>query len=296
MKHLSSTFIALAIVAANVFAAEPEPAASSTRYMAGLLDHRSRYGQFWFPEPLRGPEMDVDRELRIDWFHGEKKGFQQDEVTAEVEYNIGLLTLEVEAGYERGSESAFDAALGRTIRSTEDGAGAIEFSARHPIYQYVSQDGFFDYTLVAALEVAAPSGSKISKDSEIVPQLFQLMRFGEHFSLQTSVGYSVVIGPEEGGATALEYSVILGYNLEHDELPLPGVLRTIPIFELNGDWGLSREEIGHNTLFGTAGVRLNFNSIGAAQPRIGIGYVFPIDQGARDELRWGVVTSLVFEF
>jgi hypothetical protein len=295
MKHLTPVFIALIIVSARVSAAEPD-APSSGRYMAGLLDHRSRYGQFWFPEPLRGPEMDVDRELRIDWFHGEKKGVQQDEVKAEVEYNFGLLTIEVEAGYERGSESAFDSVLGRTIRDTEEGASSIEFSARHPIYQYVSADGFFDYTLVAALEVAAPSGSKISKDSEIVPQLFQLFRFGEHFSLQTSVGYSVVIGPNEGGATALEYSVILGYNLEHDELPLPGIMRTIPIFELNGDWDLSREETGHNTLFGTAGVRLNFNSIGAAQPRIGIGYVFPIDQGARDELRWGVITSLVFEF
>jgi hypothetical protein len=294
MKHLP--LIALLIVAAHTVTAEPEGAASSTRYMGGLLDHRSRYGQFWFPEPLRGPEMDVDRELRIDWFHGEKKGVQQDEVKLEVEYNIGLLTLEVEAGYERGAESFFDSGLGRTVRSTEEGVGAIEFSARHPIYQYVSADGFFDYTLVAALEVAAPSGSRISKDSEIVPQLFQLMRFGEHFSLQTSVGYSVVIGPDEGGATALEYSVILGYNLEHDDLPLPGILRTIPIFELTGDWGLSREETGHNALFGTAGVRLNLNSIGSAQPRIGIGYVFPIDQGARDELRWGVVTSLVFEF
>ncbi|MDB5323714.1 MAG: hypothetical protein JWN40_5345 [Phycisphaerales bacterium] len=295
MKPLTLVFIALFIVSARIAAAEPD-ALSSGRYMGGLLDHRSRYGQFWFPEPLRGPEMDVDRELRIDWFHSEKKGVQQDEVKAEVEYNFGLLTLEVAAGYDRASSSAFDAALGRTIRDVEDGASGIELSARHPIYQYVSSDGFFDYTLVAALEVAAPSGSKISKDTEIVPQLFQLLRFGEHFSLQTSVGYSALIGPNEGGASALEYSVILGYNLEHDDLPLPGVLRTIPIFELNGAWGLSREETGHNTLFGTAGVRLNFNSIGPAQPRIGIGYVFPIDQGARDELRWGIVTSLVFEF
>jgi hypothetical protein len=264
--------------------------------MYGLLDHRSRYGEFWFPEPLRGPEMDVDRELRIDWFHGEKKGLQHDEVNAEIEYNFGLLTLEAEIPYERESESSFDPLAGRTVRQTTDGLGSIEFSARHPIYQYVSADGRFDYTLVAALEVAVPTQTRISRDTELVPQLFQLFRFGEHFSIQTSVGYSIVIGPDEGGATALEYGVVLGYNLEHEDLPLPGVLRTIPIFELNGDWGLSREEAGHNALFGTAGVRLNFASIGPAQPRIGIGYVFPIDQGARDDLRWGLITSLVFEF
>ena len=268
----------------------------SSRYMLNLLDHRSRYGEYWFPEPLRGPEMDVDRELRIDWFHSEKKGLQQDQVKAEVEYNINLLTLELEIPYERFSESSFDPLTGRGHRQTADGVDSIELSARHPVYQYVSADGFFDYTLAAAFEIAIPSGSKISKDTELVPQLFQLVRLGEHFSLQASVGYSALIGPRDGGASALEYNVVLGYNIEHEDLPLPGILRAIPIFELNGEWGLSREGAGQNALFGTAGVRLNFRPIGQAQPRIGIGYVFPIDRGARDELRWGIVTSLVFEF
>jgi hypothetical protein len=295
MKHIIGGLVVLIFCGGNALAQNTDPSAS-TRYMGGLLDHRSRYGQFWFPEPLRGPEMDVDRELRIDWFHGERKGAQQDSVNVEIEYNIGLLTLEAEVPYEREAESSFDALAGRGVRQTTEGLGSLEFSARHPVYQYVSADGFFDYTLVAALEVGVPTQTKISKDTELVPQVFQLMRFGEHLSLQTSVGYSILIGPEEGGASALEYSVVLGYNLEHDDLPLPGILRTIPIFELNGEWGLSGEGVGQNALFGTAGVRFNFASIGAAQPRIGIGYVFPIDQGAREELRWGVVTSLVFEF
>jgi hypothetical protein len=296
MRNSVFAFVVLSLIASVAGAQTPPPQGGSGRYMGGLLDHRSRYGEFWFPEPLRGPEMDVDRELRLDWFHGEKRGFQQDEVTAELEYNIGLLTLEAEVPYERESASSFDPVTGRTDRDTTDGLGSVELSARHPVYQFLSGDGFFDYTLVAALEVAVPTRTKISKDTELVPELFQLFRFGEHFSVQTSVGYSILIGPEEGGATALEYGVVLGYNLEHEELPIPGVLRTIPIFEANGDWGLSREEAGHDALFGTAGVRLNFASIGPAQPRIGVGYVFPIDQGARDELRWGVVTSLVFEF
>jgi len=296
MRTIALLALGLLCLIPSIARAQSPDQPQSGRYMAGLLDHSSRYGQFFFPEPLRGPEMDVDLELRIDWFHGEKKGNQQDEVKAEVEYNIGLLTLEAEVPYERESEASFDPVKGHTVRATTDGLGSIELAARHPIYQYVTADGFFDYTLVAALEVAVPTNTKISHDTEIVPQLFQLMRFGEHFSLQASVGYSMLIGGNEGGASALEYNVILGYNLEHDELSIPGVLRTVPIFELNGDWGLSRDEAGHNALFGTAGVRLNFNSIGVAQPRIGIGYVFPIDQGARDDLRWGVVTSLVFEY
>src|SRR4051812_764652 len=87
--------LTLAATAPLAHAEEP-PDAGSQRYgLLGLLDHRSRYGQFWFVEPLRGPEMDVDRELRLDWFHGEGHGTQSDEVVAEIEYNFNLLTLEV---------------------------------------------------------------------------------------------------------------------------------------------------------------------------------------------------------
>jgi hypothetical protein len=42
--------------------------------------------------------MDVDDELRLDWFHAERSGFQADELTLEIEKSFGLLTLEVEVG------------------------------------------------------------------------------------------------------------------------------------------------------------------------------------------------------
>ncbi len=275
--------------------APPEPSATS-RYALGLLDQRSRYGSFWFPEPLRAPETDIDREIRFDYFHGENHRFQTDEALFELEYNFGLLTLELGIPYVHERESSFEAASGRTVRGGSDGIGSIELAARHPVFQFVSDDNFFDYTLVGAFEVAVPSGSDISKDSELVPQLYQLFRFGEHFSVQTSIGYSAIIGPEEGGTNTLEYDVVVGCNLEHEELPLPGVERMIPLFELNGTRGLSHGSNGNNALFGTAGARFNLAPIGAAQPRIGVGYVFPIDQGARDQLDWGIITSLVFEF
>lgn len=269
----------------------------STRHgFLNLLDARSIYGQFWFVEPLRGPEMDVDREFRVDYFHGENHGFQSNEVKAELEYNFGLLTVELELPYVHETSSAFDPALHRSVRERSEGIGNIELSARHPVFQYVSPTGFFDYTLVGALEVAVPSGSSISKDTEIVPQLFQLLRLGDHLSVEASAGVSTVIGPVERGASAFEYNLVLGYNLERQQLPLPGVLRTIPIFELNGDTALNHDERGANHLFGTAGFRVNLDSVGALQPRLGLGYVFPIDKGARDQLRWGIISSVVFEF
>jgi hypothetical protein len=270
--------------------------ATNTRYFGGLLDSRSRYGQYWFPEPLRAPEMDVDNEFRVDWVHTENGNSQADEVKAEIEKSFGLLTLEVEVAYEREAESGIDPDTGLPFRDRSEGIGAIEFSARHPICQWVSADERFDFTLAPALEVAIPSGSDISKDSELVPQLFGLLRVGEHFSLQTSVGYSFVIGPEESGNQTLEYSAVFGWAFEQGERPLPSfVQRVVPIVEVVGERGLNQGNFT-NILTGTAGFRINFESIGALQPRLGLGYVFPIDEGGRDELDWGVVTSLVFEF
>lgn len=275
----------------------PADTTSSTRYGPfGLFDSRSSYGQFWFVEPLRAPEMDVDREFRVDYFHAENHALLSDSVNAELEYNFNLLTVELEVPYEWETSSSFDLSSGRTVRDRSHGFGNIELAARHPFFEYVSADAVFDYTAVEAVELALPSNSPISKDTEFVPQIFQLLRVGRHLSVEASTGFSFLAGPKEGGTNTFEYNLVLGYNLEHEELPLPAVLRTIPIFELNGERLLSGPDSGTNRLFGTAGFRLNFASIGPAQPRIGIGYVFPIDAGARDEFRWGIVTSVVFEF
>jgi len=51
-----------------------------------------------------------------------------------------------------------------------------------------------------------------------------------------------------------------------------------------------------NVLTGTAGVRVIFDSVGPFQPRIGVGYAFPIDDGGRDEFDWGIISSVVLEF
>ncbi len=272
------------------------PAEGEGRYgWFGLLDHRSYYGQYWFPEPFQAPEMDVDDEARIDWIHTEKSGDVSDRVTAEVEKPIGQLTLEIEAPYERSTHRAFDVASGKSVHTREEGIGAIEVAARHPIFEVVSADERVDYTLAGALEVAVPTDSPLGKDWEVVPQLFNLLRIGQHFSVQASAGLSTLIGPQDGGKQTLEYAAVFGWALEESDVHVPGIARIVPEVELVGERGLNNGD-QTNILTATAGVRLNLNPIGVVQPRVGIGYVFPIDQGAREEMNWGVVSSLVFEF
>jgi len=77
---------------------------------------------------------------------------------------------------------------------------------------------------------------------------------------------------------------------------LPDVQQFIPVLELQGDTELNKDTPGHNTLLGNVAFRVNLDAIGDVQPRLGLGYVFPIDKGARQDFHWGVYTSLVFEY
>jgi hypothetical protein len=300
IRHFSTLALLAALVltaAAAGASTRDAPSTADTHYgPLGLLDHRSYYGRYWFPEPLRVEETDVDNEMRLDWVHQEGNGRVTDEAAAELEKAFGLTTLELEIPYERESESTTDPLTGERNHERTQGAGNIEISLRHPIYQFVSRDGFFDNTLAAALEVAMPTKSPVSQDGEGVVKLFDALRLGEHFSLQAIGGYSFLIGPDEGGNRTFEYGLAAGYSLTHKELTLPHIIQFIPLAELTGETGLNREEAGHNTLSGTLGVRANLEPIGPLQPRLGIGYVFPVDQSAREEFKWGLVSSLVFEY
>lgn len=293
-----SVLAALLLYGTAALAGGQEGSATGTRYGAfGLLDHRSSYGTFWFPEPFRIDELDVDNELRMDWIHKAKKGHVSDEVPVELEKSFGLTTVELETSYQRETLDTTDPSTGITSRDRTHGAGNIEISVRRPFYQFVSQDGFFDNTIGAALELGLPTNSPVSRNTEAVVKVFDALRLGQHFSLQTVGGYSLLMGPgDEGGDQTFEYGVVAGYNIPHKELPLPHVEEIIPIFELKGEHGLKGSAAGENDLSATVGVRANLGSIGSFQPRIGVGYVFPITQVARDDFRWGVVTSLVFEY
>ena len=107
----------------------------------------------------------------------------------------------------------------------------------------------------------------------------------------------MLLGPgDDGGLQTFEYGFVFGYSIPHKELPLPGILQLIPVFELSGETGLDKGSRGDTTLEGNVALRANLKPIGTIQPRIGVGYLFPIDKGARQDLHWGIVTSLVFEY
>src|SRR5581483_5597416 len=147
LSRLFASFVVGIVCCGGISRAEAPvntPAAANTRHgFFNLLDSRSKYGTNWFPEPLNTDEMDADQEVRFNYFHAERKGFQADEVSAEVEKSFELLTIELEVPYEREVE------VEDGERNRAEGIGSIELSARHPVFQYVSDDGFFDYTFGA---------------------------------------------------------------------------------------------------------------------------------------------------
>jgi hypothetical protein len=266
-----------------------ETVSTDTRY--GLfhgLDHRSYYSEGNFPEPFLVDDSGLEiNEARLDWLHAEARGAKTDTVKAEVEKGFGLLTLELEVPYERS------VAGGKTTAGFDN----IDLGARYPFFQFVSAKGFFDTTIGAAIELGIPVDSTISRNTELVPKLFTDTKLGEHLTVQSVFGYSMLFGPgEDGGLRTFEYGGDLGYTIQHSELPIPGVQQFIPMFELAGETTLNHGESGRNSMIGNAAFRLNLKSIGRVQPRLGFGYVFPLDNNARADLRRGFFTSLVFEY
>ena len=294
MKTLSVCLIVVFLSVAIPFAlfADNTPTASSdTRYgLFDWLDHRSAYGEGVFPEPFLVDDSDLEaNEARVDWLHTEAHDIRSDVVTAEIEKGFGLLTLEIEVPYEVDTESH--------PNKTVNGFDNIDLGARYPVCQFVSDNQAVDSTFGVALEVGIPTHSSLSKDAEIVPKIFNDLRLGDHFTLQSICGLSMLYGSDEdNGLKTFEYGFVFGYTLPHQEMPVPGVLQFIPVFELSGETELNRDDPGRTSLIGNAGFRVNLKAIGRVQPRLGAGYVFPIDNNAREDLQWGVITSLVFEY
>jgi hypothetical protein len=261
----------------------------STRYgLFGGLDHRSAYGQGVFPEPFLVDDSDLEvNEARLDWLYQKRNDQHSHQITAEVEKGFGLLTLELEVPFEQDVDG----------NDVAEGFANIDVGARYPIFQYVSSNGFVDSTFGAAIEVGIPVNSTVSKNAELVSKVFNDLKLGDHFTLQSVFGYSMLFGPgEDGGLHNFEYGFVFGYTIQHRELPIPGVLQLIPMVELSGETQLNQADWGHNSLVGDVGFRVNTKAIGGVQPRLGVAFVFPVDRGAREDVHWGVITSLVFEY
>lgn len=275
----------------------PPPAAQTTavasptdtRYgLFNLLDSRSAYGQGVYPEPFLVDDSDLEvNEARLDWLHTEGHIQQDDLETAEIEKGFGLTTLELEVHYER---SATDDVITRAFDN-------VDLGARRPIFQFVSQDGFVDSTFGAGIEVGIPVNSALSKNAELVPKIFDDLKLGEHFTVQSIFGWSKLYGSGDvGGLETFEYGFDFGWTIHHDELPLPGVQQLVPVLELAGETELNKDTPGRNSLLANLALRANLDTVGGVQPRLGFGFVLPVDNGARQDQHWGIFTSLVFEY
>jgi hypothetical protein len=264
-------------------------AATGTRYgLFNGLDHRSAYNQEFFPEPLLVDDMGLeDNELELSWLHTKGPAQQSDIGTAEFQKGFGLLTLQLEVPYGRNVSP----------HQSAQGLGNIDLGARYPLYQFVSADRVVDSTFGAAMEGGLPASSTVSHNAEFVPKIFNNLKLGDHFIVQSVLGCSTLFGGgNDGGLWTFEYGFNFGYILPQRELALPGVQQFIPMFELIGETELNKDDAGQNSLLGDIGFRLKLHPIAEVQPGFGFGYVFPIDSGARTELHWGFFLSLVFEF
>jgi hypothetical protein len=263
-------------------------ASASQRYgLFDVLEHGSSYGQGVFPEPFLVDDSDLEvNEARLDWLRTASGSDHSDLLTGEVEKGFGQLTLEVEAPVEWDRTG--------DVRSGGNWDN-IDLGARLPLFEYVGKKDFFDTTFGVAIEVGIPTQSIISKNTEVVPKIFNDTRLG-NFTLQTIIGYSTFIGADGngGGAQTLEYGFVGGYTIDHSVLPIPGVMQLIPMFELSGAKETNMDR--SNGITADVGIRVNTNAIGPVQPRLGAAFVFPANAVARQDEHWGVVTSLVFEY
>jgi hypothetical protein len=270
------------------------PPETSTRYGIGdALDHRSVYGQGFFPEPFLVDDSDGESdEGRLDWLHtGGPNNQHTDNIHGELEHGFGLLTLELETAYER-DENAGEIA---------EGMDNIDLGARYPFYQYVTKNGLIDTTFGVGLEIGLPTHTQISHNFEIVPKLFNDTKIG-NFTIQEIIGYSTLVGDggsdgeTDGGVQNFEFGTVLGYTIDHDTLAIPGVQQLIPVFEINGSRQMNKDTPGTDNVQADAGIRVNLDPIGGVQPRLGCVFVFPIGYEARQDQSWGIDTSLVFEY
>jgi hypothetical protein len=262
----------------------------NTRYgIFDALDKRSVYGQGAYPEPFLVDDSDGEsNEARLDWLHTGGPGNQHvDRIHGELEKGFGNLTLELETAYERDSASG----------EIAEGMDNVDLGARYPFYQYVSKDGSIDNTFGLGMEAGIMTHTQISHNYEVVPKIFDDLKF-ENFTLQSILGYSTLVGNggDEGGIQNFEYGFVFGYTIDHEQLAIPGVQQLIPVFELSGARQMNREDVGTDNLVGDLGFRVNLDTIGSIQPRLGIVGVFPVDYGARQDQSWGLNLSLVFEY
>jgi hypothetical protein len=196
---------------------------ASTRYgLFNWLDHRSQYGLGVLPEPFLVDDSDLEvNEFRLDVFDTRIGAQHTDLYKAELEKGFGPVTFELEFLYERDVSTDV----------VSEGVNSLNPGVRVPFYQYVSAS--VDTTFGVATEVALPVNSARSRNTELVPKIFNDLILGDHFTLQSIFGYSTLFGPgPDRNSQHFESGFVFGYTFQHKELPIPGVRQFIPMFEL----------------------------------------------------------------
>jgi len=281
--------VALADDEVSLSASNP-PAAMNPRF--GLfdgLDHRSAYNQEFFPQPLLVEDTGLasEGELEFASLNTRANTRHSDTYTVGAQKSFGMLTLELGVPYEHYSDSD----------DTSQGIGNIAVGARYPLCQFISASGLFDTTLGVGMEAGIPVNTAVSQNTELNPKIFNDLKLGEHFSLQSVLGYDTLLGGgDNGGLQTFDYGFAFGYAVPHGELSLPGIQQFTPLFELDGETGLNHGQSGQNSLLGSIGFRADLKQVGDVQPSLGLGFVFPMDSGARDEVHWGIATSVTLDF
>ena len=270
--------------ASNITSSAP---LAATRYGPfGLLDSRSQYGLGVIPEPFLVDDSDLEvNEFRLDILDTRSGARHADLFKTELERGFGPVTVELELLYERDVSAGVVSA----------GVNSVNPGARVPIYQFVS--GAIDTTVGVGVELALPVNTSRSRNTEVVPKVFDDLLVGDHFTLQSIFGYSTLFGPgPDRKAQHFESCFVFGYAIQHKELPLPGVVQFIPMLELKGETAINKQGAGRTGLIGDLGFRTNLKAVLGVQPRLGFSFVFPINNLARRDQHWGTITSLVFDF
>lgn len=253
------------------------------------LDHRSGYYRDSFPQGLLVEDTSAEQEgeLELNYSHTAADIKRDDVVSAEVQKSLSVFTFEVELPYQRSVRS----------HGTLEGVGNIELNVRCPIYQYVSVNGIFDTTAGVGMEVGIPVNSPVSKNTELEPEVFDDFEIGNHFTVQATLAYDKLYGGgSDGGEEDFEYGLNFAWAIPHTQLPIPGVDRISPMFEVDGEAGLNEDESGQNDVLGSAGFRMDFKTVCDLQPSLGLSYVFPMSAAARKDVHWGIATNFTVEF
>ena len=246
---LTITF-ACAAAGADADDQPPSVQTSSTNSVGGRyglfdgLDHRSLYTQEVFPEPFLVDDMGFEEsELELNWLHTKGTGQQSDIGSVEIQKGVGLLTLEAEAPYVSNVSPG----------PSTHGIGNIQLGARYPLYQFVSANRMVDATFGVAMEGGIPTDSTVSRNAEADPQVFNCLKLGDYFTVQSVLGYSTLLGGgDDGGLQTFEYGFSFAWTIPHRQLPAPGVHEFIPMFEINGERGLNLDEAGQDSVLETS--------------------------------------------